>query len=160
MYQPDLSHLNLSTFEQSVQLIAVGWLERGQEYTRGEVESSFVQRLAELLLDPCQPGVFMGRHECSFCRFSGGPATFRISEVIPTLQVHVGVSNLWIPADGYLYVCPSLILHYMDAHEYAPPEVFQNAVMDCPPMRSMQYLRAIIKNGPKGLANKNSIKDG
>ena len=39
----------------------------------------------------------------------------------------------------------------MDAHGYSPPAEFQQAVMDCPPMRSMDYLKAILKNGPKGI---------
>jgi hypothetical protein len=45
------------------------------------------------------------------------------------------------------YVAPSLVLHYVDAHEYLPPESFQRAVMACPPMRSMEYLRAISRHG-------------
>ena len=34
---------------------------------------------------------------------------------------------------------------------YSPPEEFQAAVMACPPMRSMDYLKALLKNGPKEL---------
>ncbi|AMV29564.1 hypothetical protein VT84_34535 [Gemmata sp. SH-PL17] len=63
----------------------------------------------------------------------------------------MGVSNLWLPGDGFLFVAPSLILHYMDAHEYSPPDEFQEAVRACPPMRSMAYLKALLKNGPKEL---------
>lgn len=62
----------------------------------------------------------------------------------------MGVFNLFIPGDGVLYVAPSLILHYMDAHGYGPPKEFQASVMSCPPMRSMDYLKAVLKNGPKG----------
>jgi hypothetical protein len=53
-------------------------------------------------------------------------------------------------SDRLLAVAPSLILHSMDAHEYAPPAAFCEAVLACPPMRSMDYLRAILKNGPPG----------
>lgn len=58
---------------------------------------------------------------------------------------------MFIPGDGILYVAPSLILHYLDAHGYQAPVEFQSAVMNCPPMRSMNYLKAILKNGPKGI---------
>ncbi len=50
-----------------------------------------------------------------------------------------------------LYVAPSLILHYIDAHGYAPPDQFQRAVMECPPMKSMPYLRALLANGGRGI---------
>jgi hypothetical protein len=68
--------------------------------------------------------------------------------------VQVGVTNVWIPADGFLYVAPSLVLHYIDAHGYSPPFEFQAAVVACPPMRQMDYLKAILKNGPKGIVTK------
>ena len=35
--------------------------------------------------------------------------------------------------------------HYIDAHEFQPPPEFQRAVMSCPPMRSMEYFKAILK---------------
>ena len=45
------------------------------------------------------------------------------------------------------YASPSTILHYVDSHGYAPPLEFQRAVIECPPMRSMEYLRAIQRAG-------------
>ena len=79
-------------------------------------------------------------------------------------------NNLWFPtrnggqkhfdwtsvasADGFVYVAPSLILHYIDSYRYSPPVAFQEAVISYPPMRSMEYLKAILKNGPKGIVTK------
>lgn len=54
---------------------------------------------------------------------------------------------LFIPADKTIYVCPELIVHYMNAHGYAPPDIFCGAVLACPPMRSMQYLKALKDHG-------------
>ena len=55
----------------------------------------------------------------------------------------VGFKNVFVPADAKIYVAPELILHYIDQHGYAPPSEFQQAVLDCPTMRSIDYLRAI-----------------
>jgi hypothetical protein len=33
----------------------------------------------------------------------------------------------------------------------SPPTEFQRAVMACPPMCSMEYLKAILENGPRGM---------
>lgn len=152
MHYPDLSPIQLLSREDSPpSLLAVGWLEPGHDYRRGEVGEAFVRKLAELLVNPWQPAVAAGRHSCGFCRLTGGPAAFRFGNLVTSSEVRIGVSNLWLPADGFLFVAPSLILHYMDAHGYAPPDEFQAAVMACPPMRSMDYLKALLKNGPKEL---------
>ena len=66
---------------------------------------------------------------------------------IDDVDVLLGASNVFVPADEGVYVAPSLVLHYVDAHEYAPPEAFQRAVEACPPMRSIDYLKAIERHG-------------
>jgi hypothetical protein len=132
--------------EHAGKLLAVGWLSPRRDYTRGEVEADFVNRLVDLLVDPWQPAVSPGRHACEFCRLTGGPSMI---EYQGKKVLHIGQTNLFVPAEGFLYVAPSSILHYIDAHEYAPPPQFCRAVLDCPPMRSVQYLRAILTNGPR-----------
>jgi hypothetical protein len=154
MYYPDLSPCTEFPFDAAGKLIAVGWLDPGMEFERGEVREKFVRKLAELLYDPWQPVVAMGTHACGFCRLSGGPGTFRLGPFGP--EAILGVSNVFVPGDGFLYVAPSLILHYIDAHEYSPPTQFQQAVMACPPMCSMEYLEAILENGPQGMMPKPS----
>jgi hypothetical protein len=52
-----------------------------------------------------------------------------------------------VPGDAKIYLAPELILHYIDQHGYAPPSEFQQAVLDCPTMRSIEYLRAISELG-------------
>jgi hypothetical protein len=120
-------------------LRAVGWLEHGEDFSRGVVSREFAETLARLLVDAWQPMAFAGAHLCSFCRFSGGPGVVRIGEI----EVRVGATNLFVPGTACVFVSPSLILHYIDSHEYCPPEEFQAAVMGCPPMKSIQYLRAL-----------------
>ena len=151
MYFPDLTELHLPGFEHFSQLVAIGWLESGHEFPRGDVNRQFVHKLADLLINPWQPATAMGRHSCGFCRLTGGPSSFRLDDAAYASEVSMGISNLWLPADGFLYVAPSLILHYMDAHGYVPPGEFQAAVMACPTMRSINYLKALLKNGPNGL---------
>lgn len=154
MHFPDLSPYAISPIEGPPKLIAVGWLEPGHDYRRGDVDGEFVKKLVEILVDPWQPAAAGGGHPCGFCRLSGGPASFRLADSIASPTVELGIANVWIPADGFLYVAPSLILHYIDAHGYSPPLEFQAAVLACPPMRHMDYFKAILKNGPKGLVSK------
>jgi hypothetical protein len=128
-------------------LLAVGWLDRDRSYRRASVDETVFARLCELLHDPWQPFVTPGAHDCPFCRFTGGPAQLNYRDS----TVQLGANNLFVSGDGVLLVAPSLILHYIDAHEYAPPEQFCQAVLNCPPMRSMAYWKAIREHGPPGL---------
>jgi hypothetical protein len=123
-------------------LTSVGWLEPGFPYARGEVGERFVRALVALAVDPFEPFVAAGGHRCGFCRLSGGCGFSFEGARIPT-----GASNLFVPDGDRLFVAPSMILHYMDAHEYAPGEDFQRAVLACPPMRSSEYKRAFLAAG-------------
>lgn len=139
MYVAEFAECKLFGIEDASRLRAVGWLERGHDYSHGDVSSEFMRALMELLLDPWQPVVTAGVHRCTFCRFTGGPGVVRFGSI----EITVGSSNLFVPGLDVVYVAPSLIAHYVDAHDYAPPGEFQEAVLSCPAMRSMAYLKAI-----------------
>lgn len=147
-YYADQSSCSYFECNQPEKLIAVGWLDPAEPFNQGRVSVNFFSKLSELLANPWQPVIAMGRHECDFCRFSGGPAVFRLDN----FEVQLGASNVFIPANGFLYAAPSLILHYIDSHGYSPPEDFQRAVLACPPMRSIEYMKAILRNGPKSFS--------
>ena len=121
-------------------LIAVGWLESGHEYSRGVVDRNFFAHLCALLQDPWQHAISPGVHYCNLCRFTGNGGgmfgNYRVSAV--------GCGLLYVPAGKTLYVSPSSVAHYVDAHEYCPPAVFQEAVLNCPEMRSQAYRRALL----------------
>lgn len=101
------------------------------------------ERLFSLVANAWQPFATAGRHPCPFCTFTGGPAEVQLHDVTVTL----GASNVFVPTEEGVFVSPSLILHYVDAHRYVPPEPFQRAVWACPPMRSLEYLKAIRRLG-------------
>jgi hypothetical protein len=115
---------------------AVGWLEHSQPFPTGPVDAAVYARLVELLKDPWRPYVTMGFHRCDLCLYAGD---------------HTGNRELFVPGDGVIYVAPELIGHYMNAHGYRPPDEFCKAVLACPPMRSMPYLKALMANGAKTL---------
>jgi hypothetical protein len=113
-------------------LRAVGWPQRDRPFSRGRVDPEVFAKLAELARDPWQPVVAAGLHPCDLCLYRSEAACS---------------ANLFIPAGGVLYVCPALISHYMNAHGYAPPPAFCHAVLACPPMRSMTYLKSVLASG-------------
>jgi hypothetical protein len=139
-YYADLSPLP----DPRLHLVAVGWLAAAHPYERGRVDEPFFLRLMSALVDPWQPFAAGGFHRCEFCQFSGGPGRVNYSSRPgDQLTVTVGATNLFVPGRGVLYMAPSLIVHYIDAHDYTPPREFIDAVLACPEMRSADYLRAI-----------------
>ena len=130
-------------------LLAIGWLDVEHPFSKGAVTRELFTLLARLGTNAWQPFLTAGRHPCGFCSFSGGPTSIDLDDI----SVSMGITNIFIPADECTYVAPSLILHYIDAHEYAPPEVFQQAIRACPPMRTTSYLKAIHRHGITRLSN-------
>lgn len=123
-------------------LVAIGWLDRDHPFPKGQVARPFFESLARLAANAWQPGVPAGRHRCELCLFTGGPIEVHFADS----TISVGMTNLFVPANDGVYVAPSLVVHYIDAHGYLPPGEFQRAVEACPPMRSMEYLKAITRH--------------
>jgi len=138
MHYEDLAPCDyFSGFRAGDALRAVGWLERGHTYNRGEVEDRDVRRLAALLSKAWQ-GMFLfcGGHACSLC--DSDP--FR------------SFGNLFVPRGKVILVSPEAILHYITVHDYLPPRSYFEALHRCPPMRSEQYFEALLSAGlPKRL---------
>lgn len=136
----DLSPCDYFGFEDDSRFRAVGWLERGRDFTVGKVDERCVGRLAELLAEPWQPVHFLGFHQCDLCEVEQPPEAFRLGR----WTVSLGATNLFLPAPGIgILVAPSMVVHYICDHGYRPPDVFLRAVMDCPAMGSRRYLDAI-----------------
>ena len=115
--------------------IAIGWLSGDDEFTRGEVSEVFFNKLVMLCDSPLQPVFSPGVHFCELCQFDG-----------PGFS-----GNIFIPYKNEIYVAPVAIVHYINAHWYCPPDIFIQAVIECPKMNSMEYKKALLTNGGKGL---------
>ena len=132
----DLDPLTFFGEDLSVSLRAVGWLGPERPFNKGRVSPDVHQRLRELLTNPFQPFVSAGVHSCELCQFEGEK---------------MGSVNLFVPDDGVLLVCPELILHYINAHAYLPPQAFCIAVMACPDTRTTAYKRLFLESGGRRL---------
>src|SRR5262245_26309318 len=95
---------------------AVGWLSANRPFTKGEVPIEFRDRLREFSqkhiesTDAIGWGIFMGPHCCELCgRFMAG-------------------GNFGVPDNALLFAAPEMITHYVEAHQYRPPDEFIAAV--------------------------------
>ena len=129
--------------------LAVGWLERDHSYNKGLIREreKVVDTLVRLLVKPWAPTYFMGYHPCSLCRRFHMPLTLWHKGT----QITMGATNVSVPGTQCIYVAPSLIVHYILDHGYAPPEPFCQALLACPPMGSTDYFRALVSSAPDSL---------
>lgn len=123
---------DLAPYGGAPNIVAVGWLERGHAHPVGVIAVEVFEKLAALLTDPWQPAVAGGGHACDLCLYK---------------PEAMGGNNVYVPGDGKVFVAPELILHYMNAHQYWPPDEFCRAVIACPPMRSPAYRKALLAAG-------------
>ena len=135
-YYRDLDRCTYFGLENDDAVVAVGWLEPGNDFPRGSVDKKFFDRLEELCIWPWESRMYLGGHQCELCQHRGPMLT----------------SNLFIPYEGRVFAAPAGITHYIRAHWYRPPDVFISAVAQCPDMGTAEYGAALISNGGSELA--------
>src|SRR5262245_4352681 len=98
-------------------LFAVGWLESDHEFARGAVGEDVFSALVRLWVDPWHARATARRQPCPSCRVRKGPGHLTYQG----MSVPRGSANLFVPGRNKVFAAPPMILHYVDAHEYAPP---------------------------------------
>jgi hypothetical protein len=143
MHIPDLTETSRRTLE-------VGWLHPDHPFRQGLAPAGFVERLKEFLKrrTACYEifhwGVCMGFHTCGFCKKAHDTGSFGVLR------------------EGKLYRAPTMIVHYVEQHQYLPPDEFISAVLAGPlpdtPKFAMaatalhqQYLQSLVEKARAGM---------
>jgi hypothetical protein len=112
-------------------LVAIGWLDPDQGFERGPVPPEFTAELRRL----CEAGVnrTRGFHACPMCPLPPSPQIPKPRMVASAMgdgEYIVGSAEIRVEGeDGTRYAAPDMIVHYVDAHGYRPPEAFIAAVL-------------------------------
>ena len=129
-YFPDGSPYAYLAEVRDESAVNIGWLDGGIPYPTREVPVAFVRRLRDI----CRSGVnrTRGLHQCNLCPADQGtnwppsPTTIRASAG----DYVVGGAEIRVPGrDGIVYASPDMIIHYVEAHGYRPPDDFIEAVL-------------------------------
>ena len=127
----------------------VGYLSRGHSFISGTTSEEFFDRLVGL---EEHPFLFScGYHNCDI---GGCRRILRSEEAQPTLHykdriLFLGDTDIYVPDEEVVYVAPSLVLHYIQHHQYQPPACFVEAVLNCPEPLSEEYCAAITRIAPE-----------
>jgi hypothetical protein len=130
-------------------LTRIGYLVGGYPYTKGATSKAFFDRLVELVGSPFTGS--MGFHTCDLGRCGRGPGLSRLGNKFRyhARTLTCGNSEILVPSSNVIYCAPSMILHYIRCHGYAPPPPFVEAVLNCPAPRSREYCTAITTIAPE-----------
>lgn len=130
-WYPDLSQQTIMASGAHVR--AIGWLHPDHPFSKGPVSPEFVTKLTQFIGLSSESSstlfciIMMGPHTCEFC---GQNKDNR---------------NFGVPCGELLYVAPAMIGHYIEQHEYQPPEEFIAALAASPLPSSPQYNEACSK---------------
>ena len=135
MYYPDGSEMLFF----DIRAVAIGWLEYDHPYTHGPVAPEVVARLQQFEETEWAMLAMLGLHVCQFCEAEGAQKPW--------------VCNMqhYIPAGDRLYIAPLMIRHYIEAHGYAPPAEFCEALLRCPLPGDDEYNRQLAPHLPEFL---------
>ena len=119
-YYPDLGETTMISSGSHVR--AIGWLDDVHDFQTGKSSPEFVHKLSKITENYVASesalgwtfDSFFGYHTCELCgKFEHG-------------------GNCGVPAGQVLYVAPAMISHYVEEHEYLPPQQFIDAVLESP----------------------------
>jgi len=110
--KPPIEDLEPYTYNYYTQVkknvLGVGWLDETRPFNKGEVPEEFIEKLKKAK----RVNFTKGWHDCPFC----GKAK--------------GSHEIMVRYNNKIYMAPELIVHYIEEHNYQPPEEYINAVLN------------------------------
>ena len=122
-YIPDLQAYTYDPAQREypdAKLLAVGWLDARFPYTKGRAHPEILDRLIRLKVSPVN--LTRGFHMCPFCEYEDPMDPSVYPDRRGNGEIHIPGEN------GVVYATPVLICHYIEKHEYLPPQEFLDAV--------------------------------
>lgn len=125
MYYPDLTPYHFLAGHRPPNTLNIGWLDIHHPFPTNKASEELLDALFERCLNPDVQT--RGFHKCEFCddQQFGGLKVCRHGREIWLGSAEITVEG----ADGKIYAAPSLIYHYVAAHDYGPPKEFVEALL-------------------------------
>jgi hypothetical protein len=96
---------------------SIGWLAAGERIRTGTLPAELLQKLADVAAHHVNPS--RGFHPCLFCGRRQLTASTSTGK-----RVWLGSAEVWLPSPSTMFAAPNLIVHYIGAHGYLPPDAF------------------------------------
>ena len=142
-YFADLSTYAYSRFGTD-DTLNIGWLDAAHPFPTGSVETDAVDALWQY----CKVSVAQtrGLHQCELCPPGPGrryPQAERNGE-----KLLLGTSEIRVFGEGEkIFAAPTLVYHYVVAHDYVPPRIFIDALIATPAPPAIEYFDRLRRHG-------------
>jgi hypothetical protein len=134
MYYPDLTPYSYRIRYPNHKVLNVGWLDRAYAFPRAQAPG-LVDKLLPYALHSIEPT--LGWHSCPLCDAAMPSMKWRNETVdLGTSEIRVLIDDVW-------YASPTLVVHYIHAHQYSPPLEFIRACFHGPDPTSQEYADAL-----------------
>ena len=135
-YFPDLSPYAYG-HDSHPGVVHVGWLDNVHPYAMGGVDIRLIEKMKWLASKPVE--LYRGKHVCELC--AGSPEFIKSQ---PSSRIVVNPEwtewasgrssngEIRVSRGGSTFAAPVLIVHYIEAHHYLPPDEFLKAIEETP----------------------------
>jgi hypothetical protein len=127
MYFEDLTNYSYYQQRSFSRVKNIGWLDKNHSFPVGKVSENFLEKLRKLIGKSNKTNLHVnpirGIHPCNLC----GKDSLKIEK--KNQSIFLGSSEIWIPYGENYFAAPSMILHYIEEHNYLPPQEFIESVM-------------------------------
>jgi hypothetical protein len=126
--------------------LAVGWLQRNKSFPTGKSSVEFQQKLLAFCFEE---HTVNQAHAVSRCAVGDN-----CPRLLPPVEsdgrvAHLGSSEIRVIGENEIYAAPTLIYHYVMAHNYRPPDEFIAAVLTGPAPGSPEH-RVLVQTLSRG----------
>ncbi len=100
----------------------IGWIQSEANFQRGEVPKEFSQKIVDMLIRE-RVNLLRSVKTCPICNDKEWKYADEEKKVL------LGCSEILVPVDDFMaFSAPDLIIHYVNAHNFLPPQDFIEAV--------------------------------
>lgn len=128
MFFEDLTEYSYYQNRPLKNVFNIGWIDEKNSYAQGEIEQSFKEKLQSVIVGNkafnAHVNKIRGIHPCNLC----GADSIKLYSRTGSC-VMLGSSEIWVPSKESYFAAPSMILHYIEDHNYRPPKEFIKAVL-------------------------------
>lgn len=125
MFYNDLSNYQYNLAFEIEKVKNIGWLEKTNSFNKRTTDPELLKKLFQLIkFKECN--IYRGVHHCDLCNSDGFMYGNMENE-----EILLGHGEIWIPSitQDIVYVSPTLIYHYIEKHQYCPPQDYIESVM-------------------------------
>jgi hypothetical protein len=127
MYFRDLTNYSYYQIKELSNVQNIGWLDKEHSFCTGKVTHDCIKKIRHVIAGSTAVNVHVnnirGIHPCNLCGEDAIKIEGRRGEIF------LGSSEIWLPTNEGYFASPSMILHYIEDHDYLPPQQFIDAVM-------------------------------